>query len=211
MCGPSQRRCIVSRSSGKKADLIRFVVDPFGRVVPDLRERLPGRGCWVEARSRILDVAVRRRSVFERAFGRPVKVDDDLSEQVHQQLFRASLDSLCLSRKAGVLILGSTCVMNSARHQVLSCVLHASDGSLDGLSKLRAALTAGGQVDRVALVRVFTSVELGQALGLLNVIHAALPQVGAAFAKKIMRFVDFGDRNGFLSGQGDEGSAKAPM
>ena len=30
-------------------ELLRFVLDPDGRVTPDLRNRLPGRGVWVSA------------------------------------------------------------------------------------------------------------------------------------------------------------------
>ena len=44
-----ERRCIVTGEVQPKAGLIRFVAGPDGQVVPDLAEKLPGRGIWVTA------------------------------------------------------------------------------------------------------------------------------------------------------------------
>ena len=41
------RMCIVSRRPLPAERLLRFVADPAGRVVPDLKRRLPGRGAHV--------------------------------------------------------------------------------------------------------------------------------------------------------------------
>ena len=38
------RRCIATGKSGPRRSLLRFVVDPDGEVVPDVADRLPGRG-----------------------------------------------------------------------------------------------------------------------------------------------------------------------
>ena len=43
------RTCVVTRAELPQADLIRFVADPDGVIVPDLAQRLPGRGVWVTA------------------------------------------------------------------------------------------------------------------------------------------------------------------
>ena len=48
----SVRRCIASGELRPKAELIRFVADPGGTVVPDLAGRLPGRGGRAGARRR---------------------------------------------------------------------------------------------------------------------------------------------------------------
>ena len=45
----SERRCLVTRESGPRGGLVRFAVGPDGAVVPDVDERLPGRGLWVGA------------------------------------------------------------------------------------------------------------------------------------------------------------------
>ena len=46
--GP-ERRCIATGEVQPKHGLIRFVVGPDGQIVPDLSEKLPGRGIWVAA------------------------------------------------------------------------------------------------------------------------------------------------------------------
>ena len=43
----SLRRCIVTRRELSPDDLIRFVADPTGTIVPDINRKLPGRGVWV--------------------------------------------------------------------------------------------------------------------------------------------------------------------
>ena len=44
-----QRIDLLTRERLPKQDLIRFVLAPNGEIVPDLKERLPGRGVWVTA------------------------------------------------------------------------------------------------------------------------------------------------------------------
>ncbi|ROQ90195.1 YlxR family protein [Desulfosoma caldarium] len=41
------RTCIVCRTKRPKRDLVRLVLDAQRLVVPDLRQRLPGRGAYV--------------------------------------------------------------------------------------------------------------------------------------------------------------------
>ena len=55
------RMCIVTRETGDPDDLIRFVAGPDGRVVPDLKRKLPGRGCWVKAERAVLEKAIARK------------------------------------------------------------------------------------------------------------------------------------------------------
>ena len=64
--GMNDRTCIVSRQAGSAHELIRFVAAPDGQVVPDLRHKLPGRGCWVTATRAALQTAVKRK-LFSRA------------------------------------------------------------------------------------------------------------------------------------------------
>jgi len=57
----AERTCIVSGQVLPRDRLIRFVAGPGGQAVPDLGERLPGRGVWVEG-SRRRDRRYRRRN-----------------------------------------------------------------------------------------------------------------------------------------------------
>src|SRR5262249_39928835 len=64
------RRCAVTRARRPKDELIRFVLGPDGTVVPDLRERLPGRGIWLTAARDTV-----ARAVKDKAFSRSLKAE----------------------------------------------------------------------------------------------------------------------------------------
>lgn len=173
--GASERTCIVSRRAGDPAGLIRFVVDPSGRVVPDLKGRLPGRGAWVTARRAVLAEALRRR-LFARAFRRDVVVDADLAGQVERLLEAQALAALSMANKAGAVVTGFAKVEAATGSQELAALVHAADAGEDGVRKLGQALARRHGPDAAALPRIamFTSSQLDLALGRLNVIHAAL-------------------------------------
>ena len=49
------RKCIVTGESREPVKMIRFVLGPFGEVVPDIEEKLPGKGMWVTSCSLFSD------------------------------------------------------------------------------------------------------------------------------------------------------------
>ena len=53
-----ERRCIATGEVQPKRGLIRFAVSPDGIIVPDVLEKLPGRGIWVSADRAALELAV---------------------------------------------------------------------------------------------------------------------------------------------------------
>ncbi|MGL4831909.1 MAG: YlxR family protein [Propionibacteriaceae bacterium] len=61
-----ERTCVACRGKGTPATLLRLVASG-GHVVPDLEQRLPGRGAWLHPTTSCLDLALRRRSIT-RAF-----------------------------------------------------------------------------------------------------------------------------------------------
>ena len=64
---PAVRQCLVTRTTAPAGELIRFVCDPDGKVVPDLKRELPGRGVWVTATRAAVEEAERKR-LFSRGF-----------------------------------------------------------------------------------------------------------------------------------------------
>ncbi len=56
-----ERTCIVTREAKPASELMRFVLGPENQVVPDLRNRLPGRGAWVTPTAAVVAVVVRKR------------------------------------------------------------------------------------------------------------------------------------------------------
>jgi len=187
-----RRTCIVTRRPADAGALIRFVRSPDGVVVPDLKHRLPGRGVWVGATRAALETAIRKK-LFARGFKADAMADPDLPEMVDRLLAGRVLGLLGLARKAGEAFAGHDQVARAARRGPLAVVFHAADGAEDGLRKIRAALTAGGQAKTVPLLRELTSQQLSLALGLANVIHAAVPagRTGRAVADEALRLARY--------------------
>jgi len=73
----AERRCIATGETQPKAGLIRFVVSPDGLVVPDVLEKLPGRGIWVSADADALALAI-KKNLFSRSAKQQVQLPDDL-------------------------------------------------------------------------------------------------------------------------------------
>jgi predicted RNA-binding protein YlxR (DUF448 family) len=162
-----QRRCIVTGQSLPREDLLRFVVAPDGAVVPDLDEKLPGRGLWLRAERDILRTAC-AKGAFSKAARRETKLPDDLAAQVERLLRRRCLDLIGLARRSGALTAGFEKVRAFLASEDAGLLLAASDGAADGRGKIRAL------APNVALVDAFTAEELGQAVGREHIVHAAV-------------------------------------
>jgi predicted RNA-binding protein YlxR (DUF448 family) len=174
LASPSLRRCIVTRQALEKPALFRFVVDPDGRVAPDLKERLPGRGLWVTANRAVLDQAV-AKNAFAKAARLQVKVDRDLAGRVAALARREVAELLGLARKSGQLVAGFEKVEAALRAGKVRVLVAASDGAADGRGKL--ARIAGSGVEICAPL---TAAELAQALGREHAVHAAIKAGGLA-------------------------------
>ena len=182
------RTCIVTRAKAERGDaLLRFVAGPDGQIVPDLKASLPGRGCWVKAERRYIEEAVKRRA-FSRGLKADVDVPSDLADRVDKLLTERALGAIGLARKAGKAVSGATKVEATIRSGEASCVVHATDGAEDGLRKMqqatRATVHLGGP--EIPVYRLFDAEQLGLALGMGSVIHAAVlghPAGQAAFER----------------------------
>ena len=102
--GAGERRCIVARTAEARTALVRFVAHG-AEVIPDLAERLPGRGAWVGAERSRIDEAV-RRNLFSRAFQRTVAAPEDLAGRVEGLVARRIIDTVGLARRAGQAVHG---------------------------------------------------------------------------------------------------------
>ena len=178
-----ERRCIATGDSGSAELLIRFVLSPEGAVVPDLAEKLPGRGAWVSAERAALEKAV-KKNLFSRAFKTQALVSDDLPTQIEDLLMRRACQALAICRKAGVAAAGFEKVKETllraewdgpedAERAQGVALLQASDGADDG----RRKLSRMAPPDMV--FSALTGSELGLAFGRPCVIHAALLESGA--------------------------------
>jgi predicted RNA-binding protein YlxR (DUF448 family) len=161
------RRCRVTRRSGDRFGLIRFVVGPDGAIVPDLAETLPGRGLWLTAHRDIVATAA-AKGLFARAARRPVTVDPDLAGQVERLLARRCVELIGLARRAGLVSAGHLKVAEALGRGRVALLLRAADS--DGRDGRELARKAGD----VPVVAVLTGMELGTALGREHVVHVAL-------------------------------------
>ncbi len=166
-----ERRCLASGQVRPKRELIRFVVAPDGRVMPDLKGELPGRGLWVAAERDALRKAC-APGRFAKAARRDVAVPDDLIERVELGLRRRCLDLLGLARRAGGVAAGFEQVQALLRSDKAGALLQAADGSAQGRDKISALARAVRP--GLAEIDLFSAEELGQALGRDGVVHVAL-------------------------------------
>ena len=188
------RQCALSRTRRSDAELLRFVIDPDGRVVPDIKRKLPGRGVWLTATCDVVEKAVRQK-VFSRAFKQDVSADPKLAETVGALLRQAALQALAMANKAGDAVSGYAKAEKALKDGQAQCLVHASDASDDGsrkLDKLAIALSKS-QTERIARVACFSSAELSAALGKWNVNHAVIADRGAGrtFLRAVERYISY--------------------
>jgi predicted RNA-binding protein YlxR (DUF448 family) len=175
----------VSGDTLPRGALIRFVVGPDDIVVPDLAERLPGRGLWVTGRHDTVAQAC-ASGAFRRAARRSATPlvgpnGEDLAALVDAQLAQRCLEALGLARRSGVLIVGFDqvraalrgIVSASGRGRGSAALLTAQDAAADGRNKLKAladrVAESGATITHLAL---FDAKTLGQAIGRDQIVHA---------------------------------------
>jgi predicted RNA-binding protein YlxR (DUF448 family) len=175
------RSCIVTRKPGTEDELLRFVLSPDGEVVPDLQRKLPGRGCWVSLDRKTLAEAVKTKA-FNRGFKGEAKVSTDLPERVGILLRQQALAHLSLARKAGEAVSGNTKVEEALKKGPVRVLLHAAEGSEDGIRKLDRL-----KGPSTLSCSLFLTDEMDLAFGRANVIHAAVAAGG--LAERLVQYI----------------------
>jgi hypothetical protein len=154
------------------SQLMRFVADPDGNVIPDVAASLPGRGMWVSADRASIAVAA-AKNLFSKAAKAPLTVSRDLGARVEVLLVTQMQADLGLARRAGQLVLGFDNVLRALGDKVPPTVLvEACDGAIDGRRKLLGSVHAHSL--KTETIDCLSTAELSLALGRGNVIHAAL-------------------------------------
>lgn len=158
------------------------MVAPDGAVVPDVDERLPGRGLWVAADREILAQAVAKR-LFARAAKRSVTVDPGLVDRVEGLLERRCVETLSLARRAGGTVAGLAKVRQALEAGRPGLLVEARDGAQDGRARLRA-LAGDRQV-----VSCLSSADIAGAFGRDHAVHAFVEAAGprAGLAERLAR------------------------
>lgn len=177
-----KRLCAATREALDPGELIRFVADPTGAIVPDLARRLPGRGVWVKAEKAVLAKAV-RANVFAKSLKRQVKADADLPDRLEALLEKRALEALALANKAGLVTTGFQQVdelIGSGSAVALVQGADAAEGGREKLARKFAAVQRAKNRDETLVVTTLSTEQLSLAMGRSNVVHAALIQGGTA-------------------------------
>lgn len=187
-----ERRCIATGETQPKSGLIRFVIGPEAQIVPDVLEKLPGRGIWVTSDRDALEKAV-TKGLFSRGAKQKVQVPEGLLDTVETALTRRLIDLISLARKGGYAITGYEKVKGLLANDAAEVLVQASDGSERGKSKLRPPEGEDG------FIGVLSASELGLAFGREHVIHGALAAGGLT-----TRIVEEAKRLAGMRGYGGE-------
>lgn len=180
------RTCALTRTELPVEALVRFVVGPDEVLVPDVEARAEGRGVWITLSRACVNEAVKRKA-FARSLKSPVEVADDLAALTELRLKQRLLSALGMARKAGQFTSGAMKVKSALESGGAIALLTATDAAEDGRNKMRGTLRALNHARREAGLagpdvphfELLQSAEMDLALGLENVIHAAL-MTGAA-------------------------------
>ena len=164
-----ERRCFVSRKSHPSCDLVRFVVAPDKSIVPDLAERLPGRGFWLLASREVVNTAC-SKNLFAKATGCAVTVMDNLADNIESQLSQRCLDWLGMARRSGDAVAGYEKVKSFIKGNIDPIILCASDAA-DGSQS-----TLIEETHDASVINIFSSSELGKIFGRQKTMFVALRQ-----------------------------------
>ncbi len=173
----SERRCIVTGQSFPPEKMIRFVVGPENQVVPDLEEKLPGRGFWLSAERDMVNTACSKQ-LFNKAARVKVTVSPTLADDLEALLARRCLDRVALARRAGQAVGGfdrvSERLKSGGGKWRGGILLAASDGAADGREKIKRL------ADGMDVISLFDMVELGHAIGSERTVHLIIESGGLA-------------------------------
>jgi hypothetical protein len=159
------RRCIATRETLAKEHMLRFVLGPSREIVPDLANKLPGRGMWLSARGDVLEGAL-SRGAFMRAARGPVMLPSDLRARIEDGLRTRTRDLLGLARRAGQAVSGWQAGREWLQAGRAGLLVQAVDGSPAERARF------GGR--NLPMVAPLTAAELGVVFGRDHTVHVVV-------------------------------------
>jgi predicted RNA-binding protein YlxR (DUF448 family) len=195
------RECALTREKKPVDEMLRFVVGPDEAIVPDTDAKAEGRGVWITLGEKSVAEAVRRKA-FAKSLKANVAVPGDLSGLARLRLEQRLQGALGMAKKAGQLLTGATKVKSAIEAGEIIVLFTATDAAEDGRGKMLQALrgaarareAAGELATPIPHFELLDAEQMGLALGLENVIHAALTSGAAARsalarAERLARYV----------------------
>lgn len=173
------RRNAMNRERVPARDMIRYVADTEGRIVPDVAGKLPGRGVWLEA-SRDAVMLATRKNLFARELRRKAIADGGLADLVERLLVQACLQQLSLARRAGQLVIG----FDQVRPTLSSAARGVLIMSVDAAGDARKLRQIG---DGSIVIEAFARQEIGRQVGRDELVYAWMEE--GAIAMRLVALV----------------------
>lgn len=181
-----QRSCLGCRTSKDKNLLLRFVQTPEMEILPDLDNRLPGRGAYTCVDKRCLTAAIAQRQ-FKRSFKHDVSVmpAEQFVEYIRQQLHGRIIGLIGLANKAGLITGGGAMVSDALRSKKKpGLVIVATDVSETIGDKIIHAAAAQHVPHRT----VVTKDDIGAILG--KAPRSAIAVASGGFVAQLVKAID---------------------
>ncbi len=134
--GIMMRKCVLSHKNYPRTQMVRFVISPQKMLVPDIAEKLPGRGIWVYLDSELLAQAQDEKLFRQRLRHKIILPEIPLLQLISQQMQERLTQLLGLMRRAGLAVQGLVKVeagLRSSRPAILLC---GGSASLQGQRKI---------------------------------------------------------------------------
>jgi predicted RNA-binding protein YlxR (DUF448 family) len=140
-----QRSCLGCREVRPKNELLRFVLDPEGTLLPDIARKLPGRGSYTCFSRTCLETALKRKQ-FNRSFKDTVKLlpEPELISIIVKVLEEKISSLISLANKAGKAVSGSDKAMDTLRKGEAAILILAADISGESKAKFLAVAAKAG-------------------------------------------------------------------
>lgn len=169
---------------------MRLALGPAGRVVPDMKASLPGRGVWIDPTTQNLQQLARMAPRVERVLGGSLDGAALLADL--RTLVRAqALDRLGVATRMGALVFGHDALARAlAARRVVAAVITA-----DAVPRTRASIIESAAAGGVEVVSVpLSTAEVGAATGrgLLAVFGVAGSSLTATLIGVLRRLSDLG-------------------
>jgi len=181
-----QRSCLGCRTSKDQNLLIRFVLSSENEVLPDLDNKLPGRGAYTCISEECLVKAVKQRQ-FKRAFKQDVQVmtPDEMVRHIRRLLYERIIGLIGLANRAGKVIGGGSMVGEELKSRVKpGLVLVATDVS----PAIGAKIISSATFHNVTNLSVLTKDDFGIILG--KAPRSALAIKSGGFVAQLLKAID---------------------
>ena len=181
-----QRSCLGCRTCKDQDLLIRFVLSSENEVLPDLDNKLPGRGAYTCMSEVCLAKAVKQRQ-FKRSFKQDVQVMpfEELSQHLRRLLHSRIIGLIGLANRAGKVIGGGSMVSDALKSSVKpALVIVAKDVS----AAIGAKIISSATHHNVASLTVLTKDDFGVILG--KAPRSALAIKSGGFVAQLLKAID---------------------